>query len=118
MFPRVLGMDTTNGTNNENRGLQKIVGKTSENRNVPFMEVFIPSEQAWVFQHVVSEFLPALLDKTALKKTSLILTDQCNEEMTAVINEINKHDDGVFNSRTRLRICKWHKVSVAAVLLI
>ncbi len=28
-FHRVLGMDTTNGTNKEKRGLAKIVGKTS-----------------------------------------------------------------------------------------
>jgi len=56
-YGRVLGMDTTNGTNNEKRGLQKIVGKTMDNKNVPIMDVFVPSEQAWVFQHIVSELL-------------------------------------------------------------
>lgn len=110
-YPRVLGMDTTSGTNSEKRGLQKIIGKNTDNKNVPVMDVFLPSEQTWVFQHIISEMLPTLLDKEALKKTSLILTDQCNEEMTAVTNEIYRYNEGIFNARTRLRICKWHKVS-------
>ena len=105
-FPRVLGMDSTNGTNNEKRGLAKIVGKTNCNKNIPIMEIIIPSEQTWVFQHIISAFLP----------TSIILTDQCDEEMNAVCHEILKEDSGVFNANTSIRICKWHKVIPVATI--
>ena len=115
-FPRVLGMDSTNGTNNEKRGLAKIVGKTNCNKNIPIMEIIVPSEQTWVFQHIISAFLPTLLDVDALHKTSIILTDQCDEEMNAVCHEILKEDSGVFNANTSIRICKWHKVIPVATI--
>ena len=41
MFPRILGVDVTFGTNNEKRPLCRIVGKTSSNRNFPIINSFV-----------------------------------------------------------------------------
>ena len=50
-FPRVLGFDVTFGTNAvEKRPLFRAFGKTSDNRNIPHVNAFIPSEQRWVFE--------------------------------------------------------------------
>lgn len=108
-FPRILGVDVKFRTNNEKRPLLRVVAKTYSRRNLPILNCYLPSEQEWVFQYVISEVFPTLLDNNALKRTSLIITDQDQQEMNAIGNEIGK-EHSIFGTGTKHRLCKWHKV--------
>jgi hypothetical protein len=48
MFPEVLFMDVTSGTNKEGRGLFLVAGKDSNNNGFTGVRIFLPSEQLWV----------------------------------------------------------------------
>jgi hypothetical protein len=75
-FPHVLGCDVTFGTNAEKRPLFRASGKTSDNKNIPHINAFVPSQQRWVFEWIFEDGFPSILDRTALSKTCMILTDQ------------------------------------------
>ena len=60
MFPEVLFMDVTSGTNKEGRGLFLVAGKDSNNHAFTGVRVFLPSEQLWVFDWIFRECLPEL----------------------------------------------------------
>jgi hypothetical protein len=51
--------------------------KSWYNKNIPlFINAFLPSQQKWVFEWVMNDTLPSLLDPEALKLTDIILSDQ------------------------------------------
>lgn len=108
-YPRVLGMDVKFRTNNEKRPLLRVVAKTYSRKNLPIINCYLPSEQEWVFHYVLSEVFPTLLDRDALQRTSLIITDQDQQEMNAISTVIG-NKCSVFGSGTKHRLCKWHKV--------
>ena len=47
-FPHVLGCDVTFGTNAEKRPLFRASCKTMDNKNIPIINAFVPSQQRWV----------------------------------------------------------------------
>lgn len=108
-FPRILGVDVKFWTNNEKRPLLCVVAKTYSHRNLLILNCYLPPEQEWVFQYVILEVFPTLLDNKALKRTLLIMTDQDQQEMNAIDNEIGK-EQSIFGTGTKHRLCKWHKV--------
>jgi len=59
-FPHVLGVDVTFNTNNEKRPLFRVIGKNARNKNLPFVDAFIPSMQRYVFSWLFSEALPCI----------------------------------------------------------
>ena len=109
-FPRVLGFDVKYGTNNEKRPMGRAVGRHNNKRNLPTMNCYLPSQQEYVFAWVFSEAIPYCLDKEALKRTSIIPTDDDQQEINALNNILSK-SDCPYGQEARGRSCKWHKVS-------
>jgi hypothetical protein len=50
MFPEACGVDVTNGTNSEKRPNGRGTLLTSNNKNIPFWNSFLPSESGWVWR--------------------------------------------------------------------
>jgi len=108
-FPGVLGMDVTFGVSAEQRPLFRVSGKTSNNKNIPHFNAFIPSQQRFTFDWLIMDGLPDLLDKNALKKTSIILTDQDAQLVGSLLQNLNMSANCTYGN-ARNRLCKWHKV--------
>jgi hypothetical protein len=108
-FPDILGADVTYGDNNEKRPHIRLIGKNQRNKNIPLVDAFLPSQQAYVFSWFFEEAIPALLDPEALLKTQIILTDQCPIMCPTLTNPICILK--LYGNATH-RICKWHKVCV------
>ncbi len=115
-FPHVLGLDVTFGTNAEKRPLFRASGKTSNNKNVPHVNSFIPSQQRWVFEWILKDALPSTLDANALKKTCIITTDQDEQLVGTLLHELRLGKNMIYGE-ARNRLCKWHKVSITYHLL-
>lgn len=115
-FPHVLGLDVTFGTNAEKRPLFRASGKTSNNKNVPHVNSFIPSQQRWVFEWILKDALPSILDANALKKTCIIMTDQDEQLVGTLLYELRLGNSMIYGE-ARNRLCKWHKVSITQRLL-
>jgi hypothetical protein len=107
-FPHVLGCDVTFGTNAEKRPLFRASGKTMDNKNIPHVNAFVPSQQRWVFDWIFEDGLPSILDEAALKKTCIILTDQDHQLVGALLTKLR--DNGTYGHAMN-RLCKWHKIS-------
>ena len=75
-YPDVLGVDVTYGNNNEKRPQFCVIAKNTRNRNIPILDVFLPSQQQCVFRWLFQDAVPNLLDKLALSSTQVIMTDQ------------------------------------------
>ena len=114
LFPSVLGFDVVFGTNAEKRPQMRGTGRTSSNKNLPIIEAFLPSQQKWILDWFISDAVPSLLDRDALRSTKIIITDQ-DRELMGVIDTALKNKDGVYGGSMR-RICKWHKASVLFIV--
>ncbi len=108
-FPHVLGMDVTFGTNAERRPLFRSSFKTANNKNIPHVNSFIPSEQRWVFEWCLKDGLPSILDRKALMKTCIIMTDQDDQLVGTLLYELRANKSAIYGM-ARNRLCKWHKV--------
>jgi hypothetical protein len=75
MYPEVLFMDVTAGTNNEGRGLFIVAGKDGNNCGFTAARVFLPSEQLWVFQWIFDYALPTLFSPSVIQANHLCVTD-------------------------------------------
>lgn len=111
-YPRVLGFDVKFGTNNEKRPLCRVVGRNTNNKNLPIMNCFLPSQQRYVFAWIFEEAVPYLLDREALLKTSIMPTDEDPHECAALSVALDL-EDSPYGERARHRLCKWHKVCLA-----
>ena len=76
MFPEACGVDVTNGTNTEKRPNARGTLLTSNKKNVPFWNSFLPSESGWVWRWILVKAFRALLPKSGLDKMNLMITDQ------------------------------------------
>jgi hypothetical protein len=109
-FPHVLGCDVTFGTNAEKRPLFRASGKTSDNKNIPHINAFVPSQQRWVFEWIFEDGLPSILDGTALSKTCLILTDQDAQLVGTLLNKLRDSGRICTYGSALNRLCSWHKI--------
>ncbi len=109
-YPHVLGLDVTFGTNAEKRPLFRSSGKTSDNNNIPHVNAFIPSEQRWVFEWCLHNAMPSLLDANALRKTSIIITDQDERMVGTLLSTLRNGNSPIYGNAMN-RLCKWHKVT-------
>ena len=116
-FPHVLGIDVTFGTNAEKRPLLRTSGKTSNNKNVPHVNAFIPSEQRWVFEWCLKDGLPSVLDRNALEKTCIIMTDQDDQLVGTLLLELKNSNSPIYG-KARNRLCKWHKVCFSTRIMV
>ena len=108
-FPAVIGLDVTFGTNAERRPLFRGSLKTSNNNNVPLINGYIPSEQRWVFEWLMEDALPGLLDTDALKKTRIIVSDQDAQLVGTLLSHLGEGGSAIYGNACN-RLCKWHKV--------
>lgn len=110
LFPSVLGIDVKFGVNAEGRQLFCVVGKNSDNKNIPIMNAYLPSQKRWVFNWMIKTVIPGLLDKEALLKTSLICTDNDKYLVGAITDTIFVPSLSKYGTCAR-KICKWHLVN-------
>jgi hypothetical protein len=107
MFPEACGVDVTNGTNSEKRPNARGTLLTSNNKNIPFWNSFLPSESGWVWRWILVKAFRALLPKSGLDQMNLMITDQdprCYEQIGAA------RQLGVL-PKVAHRLCCWHKVN-------
>lgn len=117
-FPHVLGCDVTFGTNAEKRPLFRASCKTMDNKNIPNINAFVPSQQRWVFDWLFEDGLPTILDADALQKTSMIITDQDNQLVGTLLTSLRRVCGGKGSYGHALnRLCKWHKMSIIPTTL-
>ena len=75
LFPEVLMMDVTFGTNSEGRPLAVTAAFDSFLKTFTPIRAFLPSECQWVFNWLWGTAIPALLGKDNISRTQLVLTD-------------------------------------------
>lgn len=109
-FPHVLGCDVTFGTNAEKRPLFRASGKTPDNKNIPHINAFVPSQQRWVFEWIFEDGLSSILDGTALSETCMILTDQDAQLVGTLLNKLRESDRICAYGLALNRLCSWHKI--------
>lgn len=116
-FPHVLGCDVTFGTNAEKRPLFRASGKTMDNKNIPHVNAFVPSQQRWVFDWIFEDGLPSILDEAALTKTCIILTDQDHQLVGALLTKLRDSGNSTYGHAMN-RLCKWHKMSIQTLCVL
>jgi len=107
MFPEVCGVDVTNGTNSEQRPNARGTLLSSNNKNIPFWNSFLPSESGWVWKWVIIDGFRSLLPKSALDRMNLMITDEdpkCYHQIAAA-RQLKVLPKVVH------RLCAWHKVN-------
>jgi hypothetical protein len=104
MFPSVLGVDVVFGTNQEKRPHMRGTCKSSDNKNVPVFNAFLPSQQKWVFEWVMTDALPSLLDPEAF------LSDQ-DPQLCGSVDKVIISRDKLYDDAMWMRECIWHNVT-------
>ena len=107
-YPYILGIDVTFGTNAEKRPLLRVTGRNTRNKIFPIAEAFLPSQQRYVFSWFLESALPTILDIGALRKTSLVISDEDVHFIEALLPLLEDRDSPLYKALHRL--CKWHKV--------
>ncbi|CAB9501075.1 hypothetical protein SEMRO_99_G050830.1 [Seminavis robusta] len=79
MFPEVLMVDVTMGTNNQGRPLFVSCCPGPEMEIFTPVRMFLPSQCKWVFDYIFSTVFPTLLGREALARTQLVLSDGDNK---------------------------------------
>jgi hypothetical protein len=75
LFPEVLMLDVTFGTNNEGRPLAVSASMDAELKTFTPVRAFLPSECQWVFQWLWKTAIPILLGKDNLSRVQLVVSD-------------------------------------------
>jgi hypothetical protein len=81
-------------------------GKNLYNKNIPLFNAFLPSQQKWVFEWVMNDALPLLLDPEALKLTDIISLDH-DPQLCGSIDKVIISRDKLYGDALR-RECIWH----------
>jgi hypothetical protein len=75
MFPEVLSIDTTYGTNREKTHLLVFAGTDNNRKNFTALCAFLPSECEWVFRYVFEVAIPSLIGESTVERINKINTD-------------------------------------------
>lgn len=100
--PHFLKVDTTFNTNEYQRPYFSVSSKTAENTIFSVAQGIIPNEQAWIFNWLFHQALPALLP-TELQLVHLIISDGDSTK----ISQIDQALSNCMPNAKRLR-CVWH----------
>lgn len=113
-FPRVLGVDVKYGTNNERRPLLRLNGRTANDKIFSVMDCYMPNEMMASYFWGLYDALINNTDEMALKKTSIIPSDQDREQLDAIRSILQMSDKPLGDAA--LVLCKWHLVSLISFL--
>jgi hypothetical protein len=105
LFPRVLKIDCTSGTNNEKRSLLTITVMDQNGKSFIVFRALLPNERAWTFKWIFQDVLPNMLGECHLQDTRVVVTDGDSQETTQLDIAIGLY----FPNVQRIR-CGWHIV--------
>jgi hypothetical protein len=74
MFPKVLSINTTYGTNREMRPLLVFAGTNNNRKNFTALRAFLPSECEWVFHYAFEVAIPSLIGEATVERINQINT--------------------------------------------
>ena len=107
--PEILAMDTVANVSREGRKGIELVAFSSNGKNcVPFQGLVLDQRRS-TFNWILNVAVPALLCNQSLQCTSVFLTDECQQEISAF--ELAKAR-GVFNPACMRRSCIFHKINL------
>jgi hypothetical protein len=128
LFPHVVYLDVTMDTNNEGRPCLTFSIRSSDGKQIVFLTIFLPHEQASSFRWAFQSVLPKLLGSHSLKQIRVIITDGDSQETSQVdmlreaVNAASREDrralvqinvntsiSSALNTSLRVR-CGWHIV--------
>jgi hypothetical protein len=89
LFPRVLKIDCTSGTNDEKRPLLTIKVIDQNGRSWIIFRALPPNERVWTFKWIFQEVLPNLLGMEFLMEVKVIITDGDSQETIQLVLAIN-----------------------------
>ena len=108
-YPYVLGFDVKYGSNNERRPLFRVVSKTIQNRNVPLVNCFLPSQQKYAFKWVFEKAIPECLPQKFLTMVSVMISDDDQHQLWA-LDIVRTLPGLIYGTSHIVKTCKWHKV--------
>jgi len=106
LYPEVLQLDVTHGTNKEDRPLALTACPGPGLKYFTPLWAFLPSQCQWVFEWMFATCLPVLLGKESLQRTQLVLTDGDSK----IYNAFGKHQRQLYPHATH-GLCIYHLVN-------
>ena len=106
-YPDAVGFDVTNKTNKEERPQFRATVISSNNKNIPVWDAFLPSGSSWVFQFMFQDCFQYLFGNGTSEKVRICMVDQdpnCNGQLEDAIAM------GILPN-AKLRLCSWHKIN-------
>jgi hypothetical protein len=82
LFPTVLKIDATSGTNDEKRPLLTITVADQNGKSFIIFRALLPNERAWTFKCLFQEVIPNMLGSDYLQQVVTIITDGDSQETT------------------------------------
>jgi MULE transposase domain len=110
MFPEVLKIDCTAGTNNENRPLLVASGLDSDRTVFHALQAYLPNERTLVFRWLFEKVFILLLG-SAMCRCRMIITDGDAQEIRTLDNAKEDIDSCLFYGFIHRQQCCWHLIS-------
>jgi hypothetical protein len=108
MFPELMAVDTTYSTNDEARVLLIICRDDGYNTSHARTSAWMPSEQRWAFDWILSDVIPSLHWPETLKRVKVLFTDQDGQLVLKVAEkQIQKQS---WMKKVTHHLCAWHKL--------
>jgi hypothetical protein len=112
LFPEVLMVDVTYGTNNEGRPLLVSAAFDKDMKSFTPLRAFLPSECRWVFRWMWGTAIPTLLGRDNLLRVQLVLSDG---DMNIYVPFDELRDE--FYPHAVHGLCMYHKILQAVTKL-
>jgi hypothetical protein len=108
MFPEVLSIDTSYGTNREKRPLLVFSGTDKNMKNFTALRAFLPSECEWVFRCVFEVAIPSLIGEATVEGINQINNDGDRQIYNPLVNCILDKSSPWFGCIHVL--CNYHRI--------
>jgi hypothetical protein len=82
LFPQVLKIDCTSGTNDKKRPVLTTMVMDQNGRSWVIFQALLPNERAWTFKWIFQEVLPNMLGMEFLVEVEDNITDGDSQETT------------------------------------
>jgi hypothetical protein len=83
-FPNVVKINTMFGTNDQSMPLLSITGLKLTGQIFTIAHAYIPNKQTWVFQWILSHFLPQLLGVGSMQRIIVIISDRDSTKIAQI----------------------------------